>query len=86
MSKKSILFWKQAQLSLLQKNAWSTRREEHTKKLESNSYAGTLPWKVFMASQAHWKWSDNIFPRHRGKRVVRSESMTKFSTDQILIH
>jgi len=24
--------------------------EKHTKKLESNNYAGTLPWKVFIAS------------------------------------
>jgi len=32
------------------KTAWGTRRDKHTKKLESNSYAGTLPWKVFIAS------------------------------------
>jgi len=35
------------------KNAWGTCRDKHTKKLESNSYAGTLPWKVFIASQGH---------------------------------
>jgi len=32
------------------KNAWGTRRDKHTKKLESNNYAGILPWKVFIAS------------------------------------
>jgi len=36
-----------------QKNAWGTRRDKHTKKLESNNYAGTLPWKVFIGSQGH---------------------------------
>jgi len=30
-----------------------THRDKHTKKLESNNYAGTLPWKVFIASQGH---------------------------------
>ena len=43
------------------KNASGARRDKHTKKLERNNYADTLPWKVFIASQAHWKWSDNIF-------------------------
>jgi len=37
------------------KNAWGTRRDKHTKKLVSNNYAGTLPWKVFIASQRRWK-------------------------------
>jgi len=35
------------------KNVCVTRRDKHTKKLESNNYAGTLPWKVFIASQEH---------------------------------
>jgi len=35
------------------KNAWGTRRDKHTKKLKSNNYAGTLPWKVFIVSQGH---------------------------------
>jgi len=35
------------------KKRLGTRRDEHTKKLESNNYAGTLPWKVFIASQGH---------------------------------
>ena len=35
------------------KNAWGTRRDKHTKKLESNNYADTLLWKVFIASQGH---------------------------------
>jgi len=30
------------------KNAWGTRRDKHTKKLESNNYAGTSPWQVFL--------------------------------------
>jgi len=34
-----------------QKNVWVTRRDKHTKKLESN--AGSLFWKVFLASQGH---------------------------------
>jgi len=40
------VFRKQAHLSLSPKNAWVTLRDKHTKKLESNNYAGTLPWKV----------------------------------------
>jgi len=44
---------KEAQLSLSPKNVWGTRRDEHTKKLESNDYAGTLLRKVFIASQGH---------------------------------
>ena len=32
------------------KNAWGMRRDKQTKKLESNNYAGTLAWKVFIAS------------------------------------
>ena len=63
-----------------QKNAWGMRRDERTKKLESNNYAGTLSWKVFIASQRHWKWSDNIW-----KREVCSESMTKFSYIQFFV-
>jgi len=31
-------------------NAWGMRRDKHTKQLENNNYAGTLPWKVFIAS------------------------------------
>jgi len=54
------------QLFLTPKTAWGTRRDKHTKKLESKNYAGTLPWKVLIASQGYWKWSDNIFPRHSG--------------------
>jgi len=34
-----------------EKKAWGTRRDKHTKKLESN--AGSLSWKVFIASQGH---------------------------------
>jgi len=35
--------------------------------------AGTRPWNVFIASQRHWKWSDNVFPtRHSGKYEVCS--------------
>jgi len=62
-----------------------TQRNKHTKKHESNNYAGTLPWKVFIASQGHWIWSDNIFPRHSAKREVCSESMTKFSSIQFFL-
>jgi len=32
-----------------QENVWGTRGEKHTKKLESNDYAGTLLWKVLIA-------------------------------------
>jgi len=56
-----------------------TRRDKHTRNLESNSHTGTLLWKVFIASQGHWKWSDNTW-----KREVFSESMTKFSYIQFL--
>jgi len=63
----------------------ATRRDKHTKKLESNNYAGILPWKVFTASQGYWKWSDNICPCHSGKREVCSESMTKFSSIQFFV-
>jgi len=35
------------------KNVWGTRRDKHTKKLESKNYAGTLPWKVFIALRGH---------------------------------
>jgi len=28
-------------------------RDKHTKKLESDNYANTLPWKVIIASQWH---------------------------------
>jgi len=34
-----------------EKNAWGTRRDKHTKKLESN--AGSLSWKLFIPSQGH---------------------------------
>jgi len=50
VERKDTLFRKQAQLSLPPKNAWGTRRDKHTKKLESNNYAGTLPWQVFISS------------------------------------
>jgi len=50
MSKKGIILQKTSTNSPLPKNAWGTRRDERTKKLESNIYAGTLPWKVFIAS------------------------------------
>jgi len=42
--------------------------------------------KLFIASQGRWKWLDNIFPRHSGKREVctRSKSMTKLSSIQFL--
>jgi len=60
---------------LPQNNTFGVRVETNIpKKLESNNYAGTLRWKVFIASQGHWKWSDNIW-----KREVCNESMTKFS-------
>jgi len=36
-----------------EKNAWGTRRDKHTKKIESNNYAGTLPWKMFIASHGY---------------------------------
>jgi len=61
-------------------NAWSTRRDKHTKELESNNYTGTLLWKVFIASQRHWKWSGNIW-----KREVCSESMTDLSCIQFFV-
>jgi len=35
------------------KVAWGMRRDKHTKKLENNNYAGTLPCKVFITSQGH---------------------------------
>jgi len=71
-----MLFPKQAQLSLPPENiAWGTRRDKHSKKLESNKYVVTLSWKMFTASQGHWKRSDNIVPRHSGKCEVCSESM-----------
>jgi len=57
------------------KHVWGARIDKHIKKFESNSYAGILPWKVFIAPQGHWKRSDNIFPPHSGKREVCSESM-----------
>jgi len=44
-----------------EKNAWGTCRDKHTKKIESNNYAGTLPWKMFIASHGYWKWPDNFF-------------------------
>jgi len=67
------------------KNAWGRRGDKHTKKLLSNSYAGTLPCKMFIASQGHWKWSENIFPRRSVKREVCSESITKFSSIQFFL-
>jgi len=76
-----MLFRKQAQLSSPPKNAWVTQRDKHTKKLESNNYAGTLPWKVFIASQGHWKWSDNIFSTSQ-----RETWSLQWVNDQILIH
>jgi len=39
-SKKGILIWKQTQFCLLhEKNAWDTRKDNHTKKLESSMLA-----------------------------------------------
>ena len=35
------------------KKTLEVRVETNNKKLESNNYAGTLPWKVFIASQGH---------------------------------
>jgi len=41
---------------LPQNNTFGVRVETNIpKKLESNNYAGTLRWKVFIASQGHWK-------------------------------
>jgi len=59
-------------------NAWGARRDKHTKKLESN--AASLSWKVFIASQGHWKWSDNIVHVTAGKLSLQ------WANDQILIH
>jgi len=58
-----------------------TQRNKHTKKHESNNYAGTLPWKVFIASQGHWIWSDNIFSASQ-----RETWSLQWVNDQILIH
>jgi len=35
------------------KHVWGARIDKHIKKFESNSYAGILPWKVFIAPQGH---------------------------------
>jgi len=61
-----------------EKNAWGTRRDKHTKKLKSN--VGSLSWKVFIASQGDWKWSDNIFYITAGKWSLQ------WANDQIFIH
>jgi len=56
--KTGILFRKQAQLFLPPKKTLGvrdTRRDKHMKKLESNNYAGTLSWKVFITSHGHCK-------------------------------
>jgi len=50
---KLYIISKTSTTSLPQKSAWGMRRDKHAKKLESNYYAGTLPWKVFIASQGH---------------------------------
>jgi len=52
---KKVYYFKNKHKLFLQpkQNVWVTRRDKHTKKLESNNYAGTLPWKVFVASQGH---------------------------------
>ena len=73
VEKKGILFRKQAQLSL------PSERQTY-QKLKSNNYGGTLSWKLFIASPGHWILSENIFPRHRGKREVCTESTTNFSS------
>jgi len=86
-SKTGTLFRKQAQISLSPKHAWVTRREKHTKTLESNNYAGNLPWKVFIAPLHHKDIENDqtIFSaRHSAKREVCSESMTKYSSIQFL--
>jgi len=49
--KKGILFRKQAQLSLPPKKTLGVRVETNIPKNRSNSYAGTLTWKVFIGSQ-----------------------------------
>jgi len=58
-----------------------TRRDKHPKKPEAINVV-TLPWEVFIASQRHWKWSDNVFPRHSGNvkfaLQTASESMINF--------
>jgi len=46
---KNIYYFENKQNSPPKKNAWGTRWDKHT-----NNYAGTLPWKVFIASQGHW--------------------------------
>ena len=63
-----------------EKNVWGKRRDKHTKKLESNNYPGTLPWKVFIASQGHWKWPYNIFHIKAGKWSLQ------WVNDQLFIH
>jgi len=60
----------------------STRRDKHPKKLEAIN--GTFPWKVFIASQGHWKWPDNAFPRHSGKCEVYS--LQRVNDQLLLIH
>jgi len=69
-----------------------TRRDKHPKKLEAIN-ADTLPcWKVFIASQGHWKWSDNVFPaRHSGKcefcslHQVNDQLLISCSTTQFFV-
>jgi len=53
MSKKSHVISKASTTSSPKKVAWGMSRDKHTKKLENNNYAGTLPWKVFITSQGH---------------------------------
>jgi len=43
--------------------------------------AGTLPWKVFVASQGRWKWSDNSVSTKQ-----RETWRMPWVSDQILIH
>jgi len=77
VEKKVYCFENKHNLSSPTKNAWGTCRHKHTKKLQSNNYAGTLPLKVFIASRA-LKMIRQYFQRHNGKRKVCSESMIKF--------
>jgi len=62
-----------------------TRRDKHTKKLESNNYAGTSPWKVFTASQG-LENDQTIFFHVIAENVkFFGESMTKFSSIQVFV-
>jgi len=87
VEKKVYYFENKHNFPLTSQKRSGTRRNKHAKKLESNNYAGTLPFElegIYCITRA-LKTIRQYFPRHSGRYEVCRESMTKFSSIQFFV-